>query len=144
MRFHCLALVAPDWLLAHSQPQWVERYEARMENARTPLGDESRHAYAEVIGADGASLLHSIYDAAAPFFLCEIPAVEILWQVWVQNYAWIEGKICWRSSEDIPPAARSIGSPYDVDAHDNKKRSTTWVGYKVHLTEMCEEGSLLI
>ncbi len=23
-------------------------------------------------------------------------------------------------------------------AHYSKKRSTTWVGYKVHLTEMCE------
>lgn len=32
---NCLALVAPDWLLAHSQPEWAERYEARMEDART-------------------------------------------------------------------------------------------------------------
>jgi transposase len=138
---NCLALVAPDWLLAHSQPEWVERYEARMEDARTPLGDEARHAYAEVIGADGASLLQSIYDAAAPLFLREIPAVEILRQVWIQNYTWSEGKIGWRSSEDIPPAARYIGSPYDVEAHYSKKRSTTWVGYKVHLTETCEKES---
>jgi transposase len=112
-----------------------------MEDARTPLGDEARHAYAEVIGADGASLLQSIYDAAAPLFLREIPAVEILRQVWIQNYTWSEGKIGWRSSEDIPPAARYIGSPYDVEAHYSKKRSTTWVGYKVHLTETCEKES---
>jgi len=138
---NCLALVAPDWLLAHSHPEWVERYEARMEDARTPVGDEARHAYAEVIGADGASVLHAIYDAAAPLFLREIPAVEILRQVWIQNYTWSEGKIGWRSSEDIPPAARYIGSPYDVEAHYSKKRSTTWVGYKVHLTETCEKGS---
>jgi hypothetical protein len=51
------------------------------------------------------------YEAAAPSFLREIPAVEILRQVGVQNYAWSDGKISWRSSEDIPPAARSIGSP---------------------------------
>jgi transposase len=57
---NCLAIVAPDWLLAHSQPEWVERYEARMEDARTPLGEEARRAYAEVIGADGASLLSAI------------------------------------------------------------------------------------
>ena len=138
---NCLALVAPDWLLAHSQPEWVERYEARLEDARTPLGDEARHAYAEVIGADGASLLQSIYEAAAPLFLREIPAIEILRQVWIQNYTWSEGKICWRSSEDIPPAALYIGSPYDVQAHYSKKRSTTWVGYKVHLKETCEKGS---
>src|SRR6266849_5612360 len=95
---NCLALVAPDWLLAQSQPEWVERYEARMENARTPLGDEARHAFAEVIGADGASLLSAIYEEAAPGFLREMPAVQILRRVWVQNYAWVEGKIRWRSS----------------------------------------------
>jgi transposase len=138
---NCLALVAPDWLLAHSSPEWVERYEARMEDARTPLGDEARHAYAEVIGADGASVLSAIYEAAAPGFLREMPAVQILRQVWIQNYTWTDGQIRWRSSEDIPPAARYIGSPYDVEAHYSKKRSTTWVGYKVHLTETCEKGS---
>jgi transposase len=84
---NCLALVAPDWLLAHSQPEWVERYEARMEDARTPLGDEARHAYAEVIGDDGASLLQSIYDAAAPLFLREIFLID--WQV--EQATWTAG-----------------------------------------------------
>jgi len=37
-------------------------------------------------------------------------------------------KIGWRSSDDIPPAARSIGSSYDVEAQSSKKRSTPWVG----------------
>ncbi|MBO0778958.1 MAG: transposase, partial [Ktedonobacteraceae bacterium] len=40
--------------------------------------------------------------------------------------------------ENIPPPSRSIGSPYDEEAQYSKKRSTTWVGYKVHLTESCE------
>lgn len=48
-----------------------------MEDARTPIGDEARHAEALVLGADGASLLSAIYDVAAPGFLQEIPAVEI-------------------------------------------------------------------
>jgi transposase len=108
---NCLAIVAPDWLLAHSQPEWVEGYQARMEDARTPLGEEARHAFAEVIGADGTSLLSAIYEATAPGFLREIPAVQILRQVWVQNYMWIDGTIRWRSSEDIPAAAQYIGSP---------------------------------
>jgi transposase len=81
-----------------------------------------------VIGADGASLLSAIYEATAPGFLCEMPAVETLRQVWIQNYTWIDGQISWRSSENIPPASRYIGSPYDVEAHYSKKRSTTWVG----------------
>ena len=102
---------------------------ARMEDARTPLGDEARHAYAEMIGADGARLLNAIYEAPSSSFLREMPSVEILRQVWVQNYLWSEGTIRWRFSEDISPAAKYIGSPYDTEAHYSKKRSTTWVGY---------------
>ena len=58
--------------------------------------------------------------------------------MWVQNYQRVDDAVRWRSSENIPPPSRSIGSPYDVEAHYSKKRSTTWVGYKVHLTESCE------
>src|SRR5437588_6816764 len=35
----------------------------------------------------------------------------------------------------------STRSPYDLDAHYSKKRTTSWVGYKVHLTETCEKES---
>jgi hypothetical protein len=41
-------------------------------------------------------------------------------------------------ADNIPPATLSISSPYDLDAHYGKKHSTSWVGFKVHLTEMCE------
>jgi transposase len=63
---------------------------------------------------------------------------RILRQVWVQNYQRVDETVRWRSSEDIPPPSRYIGSPYDEEAHYSKKRSLTWVGYKVHLTESCE------
>jgi transposase len=53
---NCLAIVAPEWLGVHSHLEWVERYEARMEDARMPVGEEARQAFAEVMGADGASL----------------------------------------------------------------------------------------
>jgi DDE family transposase len=41
---------------------------------------------------------------------------------------------------DQPPSAQLIQSPYDVEARYSSKRSTNWVGYKVHLTETCDEG----
>lgn len=138
---NCLALVAPDWLRAHSSADWVDRYGTRMEDSRTPLGEENRRIFAEEIGADGASILTAVYQMTSPVWLREIPAVEILRQVWVQNYTWTEGKISWRSSENIPPASLYIGSPYDPEAHYSKKRSTTWVGFKVHLTETCEKDA---
>jgi transposase len=29
--------------------------------------------------------------------------------------------------------------PYDTEARYSTKRSTTWTGYKVHLTETCDD-----
>jgi transposase len=34
-----------------------------------------------------------------------------------------------------------INTPYDVDARYSMKRTTTWTGYKVHLTETCDEDT---
>jgi transposase len=45
----------------------------------------------------------------------------------------------WRVAEDLPPAPQLISSPYDPEARWSKKRQTTWAGYKVHLTETCED-----
>jgi transposase len=38
------------------------------------------------------------------------------------------------------PATALIASPYDVEARYGTKRGIAWVGYKVHLTDTCEEG----
>jgi transposase len=40
----------------------------------------------------------------------------------------------------MPQGARRIESPYEVEARYSTKRSMGWVGYKVHLTESCDEG----
>jgi transposase len=71
----------------------------------------------------------------------EIPAVEILRRVWIQNDCWVEGQIHWRGNDDVPPATLFINSPYDAEARYGKKRETRWTGYKVHLTETCEQDS---
>src|SRR5262249_29013896 len=39
----------------------------------------------------------------------------------------------------LPRAARMISSPYDSEAHYARKRSASWIGYKAHLTETCDE-----
>src|SRR4051812_14394115 len=36
------------------------------------------------------------------------------------------------------PVNQRLHSPYDPDARYAKKRDTSWIGYKVHLTETCE------
>src|SRR5256714_11187532 len=83
MRFalNSLAVVAGDWLLAHSEEEWLYRYGHRIEEARLPASRTERQALAELIGRDGATLLAAIFDPAAPQLLREIPAIEILRQI---------------------------------------------------------------
>lgn len=91
------------------------------------------------MGADGWYVLSLLYGPAAPMWLREVPAVEVLRRVWVQQYGSHEGTAYWRPNEDIPPASLYISSPYDPQAHLSIKRSTVWTGYKVHVTETCDE-----
>jgi transposase len=134
------AVVAPDWLRMQSQPDWLARYDGRAEDDRLPTGQQARDRLALVIGADGFALLTAIYRAAAPHWLRELQAVQTLRQVWMQQYQWGAGIVQGRAGDNIPPARMFISSPYDRDAHDAKKHTTQWVGYKVHLTETCDEG----
>jgi transposase len=143
MRFalNSVAIVAGEWLLAHSDPEWVDRYGHRIEEARLPQSQEERQTVAELIGRDGSTLLADIYAADAPAWLREIPAVEILRRIWVQNYVWVEGQLHWRSNDNLPPGKQFINSPYDQEARYGKKRETRWTGYKVHVSETCEEDN---
>jgi len=135
-----LAMIAPDWLRGQSQSEWVERYGSKVEECRLPKGQEKRQDYALTVGRDGAKLLEAVYDTKAPQWLRLIPGVEILRQVWVQQYHWTEQGLQWRSEQDgLPPSKHFIASPYDTQAHYSKKRTTAWLGYKVHLSETCDE-----
>jgi transposase len=137
---NALAVAAPEWLRGHAQPEWAERYGPRVAPARLPESATKRQALAEAIGADGSALLHAVYSAEAPPSLRTVPAVDMLRQIWVQNYHAHEGGgVTWRDHDNIPPAARFISSPYDLDARYVRKYSIQWVGYKVHLTETCDD-----
>ena len=130
MRFalNSLAVVAGEWLLAHAEDEWLYRYGHRIEESRLPKSRADRQELAETIGKDGVLLLNAVFDAATPSWLREIPALQLLRRIWVQNYRYEDGQLHWRSIEDIPPSTISIGSPYDCEARYSKKRSTTWEG----------------
>src|SRR4051794_4619537 len=135
-----LAVVAPEWLRDHSPPQWVERYGRRTDESRFPAAAEERQAYAGRLGEDGHALLAAAYGSDARVWLGQVPAVETLRRVWVQQFAVDAGRVRWRTeAEGVPPARLFISSPYDVEARLGKKDTTTWIGYKVHLTETCED-----
>jgi transposase len=106
---------------------------------RLPESKVEREALATVIGADGQVLLTAINAPDAPGWLREIPAVSTLRRVWIQNYTWnLDGTLRWRTSEELPPSGQLISSPYDLDARYSQKRTTSWIGYKVHVTESCD------
>lgn len=134
-----LAVAAPDWLRPRCQPTWPERYARRLEDADLPKGQAAREAFAVLVGGGGHALLAAVHAPDAPAWLREIPAVETLRRVWVQQFRLDEGAVRWRAADNIPPAAVSSGSPYDADAHYARKGTTSWVGYKLHVTETCDD-----
>jgi transposase len=64
--------------------------------------------------------------------------VDILRQVWVQQYYQDQGEVRWRDHQNVPPSALMIASPYDLEVRYSEKRGHHWRGYKVHLTETCD------
>ena len=135
-----LASVEPEWLTEHADPEWFERYGRRIEDQRLPKGKEAREQYLKSVGADGIRLLAHIDDPHAPQALKALAEVEMLRQIWKQHYERINGEIRVLDPKEMPEAAHRIESPYEVEARYSTKRSMDWVGYKVHLTESCDEG----
>ncbi len=134
-----LAEVVPDWLLAQIDEEWADRYSRRFDEYRFPKAQTEREAFAETIGTDGYRRLPAVYAPTAPAWLAELPAVETLRRVWVQQYFVEEGRCHWRSAEQIPPPALLIASPYDLDARLGSSATTAGLETSVHLTETCDD-----
>jgi len=135
-----LAVVAPDWLRHIAPTFWYERYGSRVENYDLPKTEAARRELAAAIAADGQLLLHTIDAAVEQPWLQHIPAVQVLRQVWAEQYVGEGGRLRWREVKEIPTPSEMISSPYDPEARYSSKRSVEWVGYKVHLTETCDPG----
>ena len=142
MRFalNGLATRWPDWLARQLQPEWAARYGPRAEEYRLPHANPQRAAHAQQVGQDGWWLLERIEQDDRAAWLWQLPTVDILRRVWLQQFQVVDGQLIWRVDNrgEIPPSAQLIGSPYDTEARFSRKRTTTWVGYKIHLSETCE------
>src|SRR5260370_1588531 len=135
-----LSEVAPDWVLAHVPVEWVERYGERLEHERLPKEEEERKQYANQVGADGWMLLAALDAATTPDWMKTLPAITTLHTIWEQQFEPPEPGGHGRP-EPALPAAQLINSPYDLDARYGKKRTTLWVGYKVHFSQTCDEDA---
>jgi transposase len=137
-----LATVAPDWFLEHTKPEWIEEYGKPFEVEHTiPESKKAkRTALERAVAADGLFLLEAVFATSALGWLKDVPAVQVLWRVWIQNFTWVlDATLRFRTDEEVAPARDFINSPFDIDARLSRKRATYWVGYKAHLTKACDE-----
>jgi transposase len=132
-----LAIVDPRWASVSVPPSWYPKYARRFECGRRAQTKDEIIAAAEEIGRDGLVLLGAIWSDEAPPYLRSLPAVETLRRCWIAQFWTDNGVLRWRHAGNLPPAPVRIDSPYDIEARYCIKRSTEWVGYKVHITEIC-------
>lgn len=141
-----LAAAAPGWLATVIDSSWQEAYGQRIDQIRLPPSAAKRAALARQYGRDGYRLLAAVRQGSAPAWARDLPAVQVLRRVWVQQYyreVSEGGEKVERRERDqhgLPPGRARIVSPYDLDARYSEKRGTGWEGYKAHLTESVTDG----
>jgi len=143
-----LAVAAPDWLpTVIDVADWGRRYGARVDTWRLPTSKTKRAELVAAYGSDALVLLRAVHDAGAPPWLRELPAVDVLRRVLVQNYVITTdaaGREVIRAREadtdGLPPGRVRLSSPYDTETRWAAKGDELhWNGYKVHITETCED-----
>jgi transposase len=129
--------------------EWFPRYAQRFDNLRLPRERSDRERLLETIGANGIQLLSAVSaaDALQRDQFRQLAGAEMLRRIWVQQF-WTENQpdgssqIRLRADDNQPPGERRIHSPFDEDGRYSAKRTTTWAGYKSHLTETCEDDEV--
>jgi transposase len=85
-------------------------------------------------------LLMALDAATTPDWMKTLPAITTLQTIWEQQFEPLDDGGQWRAEPTLS-AAQLINSPYDLDARYGKKRTTLWVGYKVHFSQTCDEDA---
>ena len=82
-----LAAAHPDWLEQRiCVPDWTRRYGTPMTSWRPPASKAKQDELAIAYARDGYALAEAVYAESSPAWLRELPAVDVLRRVLVQNY----------------------------------------------------------
>jgi hypothetical protein len=145
-----LTAAHPDWVAQRiCVPDFARRYGTPMTSWRPPASRAKQDELAIAYARDGYALLEAVYDSSSPAWLREIPAIDVLRRVLVQNYARTVTaggrEVVMRREKEpegdgLPPGHARIASPYDIDARWGVKREEFWLGYKLHVTETCDDA----
>jgi transposase len=142
-----LAAAAPGWLTRVIDESWQQVYGARIDDLHLPESQAGRQELMVRYGTDGYYLLEQVHGPGAPGWLRELPAVQALRRIWIQQFCRevTDGRQEVRRREKLPggdglpPGRDCLISPYDLDARYSIKRDHGWGGYKVHFTETCDD-----
>jgi transposase len=145
-----LAAAHPDWTAQVLEAgEWARRYGTPMTSWRPPASKKKQDELAVAYARDGFALLEAVFRKESPAWLAQVPAVQVLRTVLLQNYTRTvraDGTEVIRRREKepggdgLPPARIKIASPYDTDARWGAKREVFWLGYKLHVTETCDDA----
>src|SRR6266542_5526591 len=122
-----LAAAAPGWLAGVTGASWQQVYGQQIADLRLPAAKAARADLAVQYGRDGYHLLRQVHAPGAPGWLRDLPAVQALRRVWIQQFCLDAGaggeKVIWRGEEQgLPPARSRLVSPYDLDVRYAEKR----------------------
>jgi transposase len=144
-----LTAAHPDWVAQRiCVSDFARRYGTPMTSWRPPASQARRDELAIAYARDGYALLEAVYDSSSPAWLREVPALDVLRRVLMQNYTRViheDGREVIRRREKepegdgLPRGHTRIASPYDLDARWGVKREEFWLGYKLHVTETCDD-----
>ncbi len=141
-----LAVAAPGWLAGVIDESWQQVYGARIDDLHLPEGQAGRQDLMTRYARDGSCLLERVHGPGAPGWLRELPAVQALRRIWIQQFCRevsggrqeVRRREKLPGGDGLPPGRDRLISPYDLDARYSIKRETGWGGYKVHFTETCD------
>lgn len=136
-----VAKVAPEWLRALAPDDWYKKYANRFEKEPYRQRRKQGPGFSSQVGRDGLMLMHAVYSTEAPSELRDLAAVELLRRCWLEQFMIEDDKVRMREGGNMPPSTVRLESPYDTEAHYGIKGSLSWVGYKTHVTETCDEDS---
>jgi hypothetical protein len=139
-----LSAAAPGWVQQVLEVGgWADRYRARIDSWRLPTSATKREELAVAYGTDGYALVAACYAPFSPAWLRELPAVQALRVMLVQNYmrttdkqgreVVVRRRPLEEGGQGLPPGRWRLTSPYDVDARwAAKGEDLFWNGYKIH------------
>ena len=104
-----LAVAAPGWLAGVIGPSWQQVYGARIDDLHLPESQAARQDLMVRYGADGYHLLEQVHGPGAPGWLRELPAVQALRRIWIQQFCRevTDGRQEVRRREKLPGGGRS-------------------------------------